>query len=312
MAWQDLLAEDNSTVTAPWLGGRTIYANGRTFRIKGNLPREFGWYSFNQSGPRNVTLNEVAEPEMFWEDDHEKVVGYLIGDRLVPDNAGFEIDPADIYRHGVKVYLIEPGLDMFTRALVVFYEKNKYIYVRPEFPLGPEPLVLNAYDDRAESISDIPEVVPSLDLSFRHEVWRREQIEERRRELERIRLEEERARAEQERRERIMRQVGTGEGRRELARVDFAAACRASLAQSGAEYLGHNATRNSNETAVRYRFRNQRLECVINNETLRVVDAGICLSAGGVRGDRFFTLESLPVVVGEAIDRGLLHVYRYA
>lgn len=311
MSWQDLLAEDNETIVAPWIGGNTVYANDRTFRIKGRRPNEFGWYSFELVGARGVKVIESAEPDMDWEESHSSTVGYLIGDRLVADDVGFKIDPEDIYRHGIRVNILEAGLDMFSRIRVANYEDKFYVYVGEEFPLGPESQVFEAFEDRKDTIADIPEVVPSLDLSFRYEVYRRAEVEERRAELERIRLAEEAARIEAERRANIMRQVGTGAGRRELAQIDFGAACKASLEQSGAEYIGHNVTRNRNETAVRYRFRGQRLECVVDNRTLRIVDAGICLSAGGVRGDTFFTLESLPAVVGQAIDEGLLHVYRY-
>lgn len=312
MNWQDLLADEDESVVAPWVGGRTVYANDRTFRIKGRRPTEFGWYSFKITGPREVKVTEAAEPEMGWEEGYPSSVGYLIGDRLIPDDVGYKIDPEDIYRYGTKIHIVEPGLEMFSRVKIVNYENRFYVYASEEFPLGPESQVIEAYDERKDTISEIPEVVPSLDLSFRYEVYRRADVEHRRAELERLRLEEEAARVEEERRANVMRQVGTGAGRRELARVDFGAACRASLSQSGAEYLGHTVTRNPNETAVRYRFRDHRLECVVDHRTLRIVDAGICLSSGGVRGDTFFTLESLPAVVGQAIDEGLLHIYRYA
>ena len=65
---------------------------------------------------------------------------------------------------------------------------------------------------------------------------------------------------------------------------------------------------------VQYRFRQQRLECVVERHTLRVVDAGVCLEDHdtGEKGDRELTLESLPPVVGQAIDEGRLVVWRHA
>ena len=49
-------------------------------------------------------------------------------------------------------------------------------------------------------------------------------------------------------------------------------------------------------------------------DTLRIVDAGICLEdhATGEKGDTYFTLESPPGVVRQAIREGQLVVWRHA
>lgn len=41
--------------------------------------------------------------------------------------------------------------------------------------------------------------------------------------------------------------------------------------------------------------------------TLHIIDSGICLTGN----DFLFTLESLPPTIGEAIDEGVLHVFRH-
>jgi hypothetical protein len=53
---------------------------------------------------------------------------------------------------------------------------------------------------------------------------------------------------------------------------------------------------------------------VVDRNTLQVVDSGICLTDHhtGEKGDAYFTLESLPPVVGQAMDEGVLVVYRHA
>jgi hypothetical protein len=71
---------------------------------------------------------------------------------------------------------------------------------------------------------------------------------------------------------------------------------------------------------VNFRHQHQRFECVCDARTLRIIDAGICLVGHNdyddedddtIRGDTFFTLESLPSVITEAINTGVLHITRH-
>ena len=101
---------------------------------------------------------------------------------------------------------------------------------------------------------------------------------------------------------------------------DFATAAKAALKVSGSDFLDARSSANTGEKVVRFRFRHRRFECVVHAETLRVIDSGICLTAHydddefdpGVKGDAWLTLESLPGVIGQAIDQGKLVVYRHA
>jgi hypothetical protein len=53
---------------------------------------------------------------------------------------------------------------------------------------------------------------------------------------------------------------------------------------------------------------------VVHTETLRIIDSGICLidHATDERGDTYFTLESLPAVIAQAIREGHLVIFRRA
>jgi len=76
------------------------------------------------------------------------------------------------------------------------------------------------------------------------------------------------------------------------------------LAHSGAELLDWRQARV--HLVVRYRLGRARYECVVDPNTLRIVDAGICLSGF----DNELNLSSLPSAVHEAIATGQLHVTR--
>jgi len=169
-----------------------------------------------------------------------------------------------------------------------------------------------AYQDRRQDVHNISGVTPALDLAFRWITVQRELSEERRREMARIRAEEEAKRAEQERLEQAMKDAGTAVGRRILAVQDFEMAAQEALRVSGAELLDVRDSAQRGEKVVQYRFRERRLECVVDKKTLRIVDAGVCLDDhSGTKGDTFFTLESLPGVIGEAIDLKKLVVWRH-
>ena len=319
MGWEDLLASDEDLRVLPWTGGRKVADRGRVWKIRGPLPPEYGWYEFEVSGGRRATARGAAEPDLDrFERGHRLTRGYLVGNRLIPDDVRVDPDPSRLVQQTVPVFLVEPGLERFCRALTARSNLGDQIYLRQEFPEGPELEVLEAYQDRAESVAQVAEVTPALDLVFRWISYQRWLAEERQlqRELEqeRLREQEEQARATEERERRAREQIGTGLGRRLLAVSDFEAAATAALAISGASLLDCRASRIRGEMVVQYRFRRQRLECVVDRYTLQVVDAGICLEdhETGEKGDRHLTLESLPPVVGQAIDENRLVVWRHA
>jgi hypothetical protein len=169
-----------------------------------------------------------------------------------------------------------------------------------------------------DSLAGIKGVTPALESAFWIETERRTRAERRRAELEAARLREEEEARRAAERDRLVEaartSVGTAEGRRALAQVDFLAAAKAALAVGGAQYLEHRKSslvRARPEYTVRFRHIGRRFECVVD-QNLRIVDAGICLvdHRTGVRWDNVLTLESLPSVIREADAEGKLVVFR--
>ncbi len=307
MGWQDCLEDEGARLVIPWLGGRRIYKEGRAWRVLEELPREYGWYEWGCQGRVALCLGRH-------EADLDYVAaafcgvkrGYLVGNRMVVDGLGWGVSPDDLLKHTISVFLVEPGLDRFTRAEVGFLEIDQPFYRHEIFPLGPEDDVRRAFVDRLDNINHIADVTPALDIAFTVATRQRAVVEARRAELER-------AREVERRREEMAQSVGSSVGRRVIAATDFEAAARSALAVSEAELLDARQGRGEREMVVQYLFQSQRFECVVERGTLRVIDAGICLtdSDTGEKGDTYFTLESLPGVVRQAIQEGELHIYRH-
>lgn len=312
MGWQDLLSTNSENlISAPWVGGRVIQTPSRKWKIKGNLPPEHGWYQFDTQDRTASVKERLDFPE-------EEVlsfyrVGFLVGNRLVPDNIPATIPLEKLAHQFQRVHLIEPGLDRFARIKAGrTWEKGPLIYQEEEFPLGPEEQVLEAFLDKKESISDIPGVTPALQVAFDFEVFVRNEAERRRQE------EEERRRREELRRQ-MQESLGNSTLRREMARQDFGEAARSALSLGGAEYLDHREGAYPNEMIVKYRTAGIRLECTCHRDTLAILDSGICLTeehgngefSRGTQGDTWLSLESLPSVVNQANREGLLVVYRH-
>lgn len=304
MSWQDLLSTAEN-ITVPWVGGRAFTHGGRAFRIKGRLPPEHGWNVFEISGGTTAKWVGEGMSDPDFEEGRELIRGYMIGDRMVPDRATVVPDPEKMFEQSVFVHLAEVGLERFARGMAAKSGDN-WIWVREEFPLGPESDVLMAYQDRKDSLNDIPFVTPALDLAFRWETWQRSNAEEIRRIAEEKRLEE-------EKRQRLLGNLMDGAARRELAKEDFQTAAAATLRVSGAQLLDFRPHRTRGEMVVQFRFRNRRFECVVETATLGITDAGICLvnHQTNERGDTYFTLESFPAVIAEAMDTGRLVVWRH-
>jgi len=318
MNWQDLLQKDDERVVSPWLGGKHIHTRTRLLHIKGKRPPVHGWYEWKLFA-RHVELVGNAEPDTEQLPDKFRVTGFLVGDRLAADDttALFTPDAAYIAKTFERVHLIDDGIERFSRISASrIWSSGELVFRSLEMPIGPEPEVLVAYQDRRiftlAGLAEIKGVTPALSAAFAAEVFQRGEAERIRAELERKLREEDEKRAAEERRQGLIRQLGDGAGRREMARVDFVAAARAALAVGGAELLDwrHGTTRR--EFVVTYRVDHERVQCVVD-ETLHVVDAGVCLQnhATGYKGDTLFTLESLPAVIREAIRGDKLVKWRH-
>jgi hypothetical protein len=311
MSWRDLLKKDAERSTLPWTGGRSLHSESRTLKLAAQ-PREHGWYTFKIDG--NTALDPVpADPVL--DLIKKPVTGYLVGDRIVIDDTRIDPDPAKIAEQTEKVYLVDDALDRFARIRAGrIYSEGPLIFLEQTFPLGPEDSVMNAFLDNMPSVREISGVTPGLDAAFRMEVYRREQAEARRIELARLAAEEEARRAAEQLRREINQRYGSSERLRELARIDFGAAAKTALAVGGAEYLDHRQHgRGGTDYAVKYRIDGHRLECVCDVQ-MRIIDAGVCLTdhRTETKYDQHFTLESLPSVIREAINKHKLVVWRHA
>lgn len=316
MGWADLLAAPEER-TLPWMGGRDIYGARRRWTIAGALPPEIGWHRFEMAGSKKARWVATDFPEMDFEQHRPTLRGYLVGDRLIPDGAAVKPDVHAIFEQTERVYMVEPGLERFSRALVARNGDGKLVFVRQEFPEGPELEVMEAWQDRKDDVDDISGVTPALQLAFQWLTWQRMLSDER---AEAVRLAAEaeaRAIAErlaaEQRAEELRAAIRDGASRRRMLHRSFDDAARAALAVSGAELLDVRADYSGNKV-VKFRFKRRRFECVCHPETLRIVEAGICLtdSRTGEKGDDRFTLESLPAVIDEAMRTGVLHVFRHA
>lgn len=314
MGWKDLLNSGSQRVL-PWYGFKRVHDAVRSWTLVGPEPPEHGWFRFRVAGARGAELvsQEMQPLDLAWGQGQRQRHGYLVGDRFIPDSARVSPNPDHLFEQTETVYCVEPGLERFVRVTVVYDREGRLVYYNQLFPAGPEEAVTRAYQDRAESVGGVNGVTPALDLAFRWVSYQRAKKEERQRELERIRAEEERKREAEEKLHQLMKDAGTAVGRRALAARDFDAAAREALRVSGAELLDTRQSHRRGEMVVQYRFRQRRLECVVDRNTLMVLDSGVCLTdhATGVKGDRLFSLESLPGVIGEAIKLNKLVVYRH-
>jgi hypothetical protein len=312
MSWKDLLQKPNESTVLVWTGGRLVRSFDRTWSIEGKLPPEHGWHEFKIEG-RWATWKKASEPNI--ELLGNTFSGYLIGNRVISDGVAANTDPSKILGKSEEVLFLPDGLDKFARVKVgCTYENGPYIFMSPAFPLGPENEVLSAFLDGRDSVSHIKGVAPALDVAFRLETLQREETRRRREELERLRRIEEERRAVEERRHQLVRQLGDAVGRRQMAVVDFDEAARSALAVGGASFLDARRGISRNEMVVRFRYADRRFECTCDKQTLRIIDSGICLvnDQTGEKGDTFFTLESLPGVIREAIDDDKLVIFRHA
>lgn len=303
-SWRDFIKEKEDVIV-PWTGEQNVYTKGRRWKIQGRRPEEHGWHIFQVGTNKLATWNSSTETPFDWEKGQFGFTGYMVGNRVIPDNSSVVPDPEKIIEQTIEVGLVDPGMERFSRGYVVHWEKELYLFGRQEFPMGPESEVVEAFLERKSDISSISGVTPALDLAFRFESLMRTQNEERRRLLEE-QYRKERERLEKEERLRTLeKSLGSGSGRRQMALVNFEEAARAALLVSGAVLLDQRPSTRRSEYIVQFRHEQRRFECVVDN-SLHIVDAGICLNGH----DRMFTLESLPGVISEAIKSHRLHVFR--
>ncbi len=297
MSWRDLVATGPEHRVLPWTGGRTVADGPRRWSIAGPLPAERGWTTFAVDGGRTATVVGPGEPPPGWEGGRPRRRGWLVGDRLVPDDASVPTDPAAFFAHTLPVALVPPGLPRFAR-IAAARVGEVWVFVGEEFPLGPEDAVIVAFTEGPPDVAEIPGVPPALELAFRFAVDERDHAA---------------ARAEAARRAREAAAAEAVDEAERMARLaTLPGRLQEALRVSGATLVDHRPGVERDEVVVTFRFRDRRFECVVDG-SLRIVDAGICLNdyETGEKGDTLFTLASLPAVIDEALRTDRLVVFRH-
>jgi hypothetical protein len=273
MDYTQFLQKPDEVLTLPYFSGKTVCDDRFTYRIRDNL--QSGWYKFRKAG-RYLTVEGAAEADLSaWK--LRRVSGYVFNGRIVGNDSHARLFglPADT------------DLPKFTPVSARKWFDDHILFENVEFESEVEPKVRDGFEEN-RSIDEIRGVTPALAHTFLLESTQRALA----REAERRKRED----AEREVREAEMRRwQETLEGRISLA-----------LSHTGAELVGWR--RNGERQAiVRYRLGGQRFECVIDTNSLQIVDAGICLDGT----DEELNLSSLPSAVREAINTGQLHVFRH-
>jgi len=308
-------------IVLPWLGERVLSTHSCRYILQGRSPDEHGWHEFRVTPWRTTRGRYIAWVGEKALDAPERVFsttvrGYVVGDRLLSDDASENITAMELFFGSEAVHLLPDGLQRFARVRAGrLAEGEPLVFIREDFPLGPEEEVTRAYEDEFASVVNVPNASAALRAAFAVESWRRSEVRRMRAEEEKKRREEEERLALEARREEIRKALGDGAGRREVATVDFETAARAALAVGGAQYLDHRPSTARGDMVVRFRVDGRRFECVCNARTLRIVESGICLRAyddEGTTGDTRFTLESLPGVIRQAQRERKLVVFRHA
>jgi hypothetical protein len=272
MDYKQFLQKPDEVLRLPCFGGKSVCDDKLTYRLREAI--QPGWYQFRKSG-RYLTVDGPSEPELDnWK--LTRVTGYVINGRLVGNEFQARLFglPTDV------------DLPKFTPVTARKWFDGHLLYEGQEFETEVESKVRDAFEEE-RPMENIKGVTPALAHTFVLESTQRALAREA----------ERRAREKAERQKQaveLARWQETLEGRISLA-----------LSHTGAELV--NWRRNGQRQAVvRYRLGGRRFECIIDTESLQILDAGICLDGA----DEALNLSSLPSAVREAIESGQLHVFR--
>jgi hypothetical protein len=272
MDYTPFLQQPGEILRLPYFEGRSICDDRQTYRLRTTLVP--GWYQFRKSG-RYLVLDHPIEAELgAWK--LPRVTGYVMGTRLITNESQGRLFGLPAHEDLLK----------FSPVSARKWFDGHFLYETTEFETEAEAQVRTAFEEE-QSIDRIKAVSPALAHTFLLESTQRELKREAERRA-RARVERERQAAE------LTRWQQTLEGRILLA-----------LSYTGAELVSWRR-QGQNQAAVRYRLGGHRFECVIDTNSLQILDAGICLEGA----DEALNLSSLPSAVREAIESGQLHVLR--
>lgn len=295
------LAAATTTEVLPYLGGPFVDAPDRRLKAVGATGP--GYWRFEING-RTARAVETTEPPFlgdlpavrgYW------VAGYLVGDRAVAYRLGMW--PTDEPRR-------------FTPVVARRWPGGALLFESEDFETGVEDRVREIFDAGTTGLGDLSGVPAPLRAAFGYAVMLRVStaldIPVRPVQL-RWRIGELAAMGDaaavrilteaRERRQAEPNHIEQWRATRTDARLRAAASRdrvldRAATAlQVAGAVLRDSRWLSGDLLEVRYDFLDDRFVTVVDGETLRVVDAGICLAGA----DHRLTLESLPGVIAEAV-----------
>ncbi|EPX61638.1 hypothetical protein D187_010257 [Cystobacter fuscus DSM 2262] len=307
MDYRKFLAQVESVVL-PYFGGAHVDQPSRRLRVS-TSPAP-GWYRFEVRG-RTATARESAGPEGL--DGLPRVRGHLWGTRLVHEGAVAE--PVRL--------LPEDTPPRFAPLLARRWHDGGLVFETSEFESEAESTARLRLE-RRETLTELKGVPASLRAAFGYAL-----LETRARALDirfapaevrgvvrgvaeqgaavaeaRLRtlafersIHVTRARHPDSREERTHPARGREE---EASRVERA------LSRAGA-WLLDSRRLSGGQLEVTFDFMGERFQSIVEADTLRVVDAGLCLAGA----DALVTLESLPAVIREAIEEDVLVITRH-
>lgn len=321
-------------VLAPFLGGASIDAPGRRLKVA-VPPGKPGWYRFELKG-RVAHVQAPAEPPPL--DELPRVRGFSWRDRLVGDGARAEplylmpeeepqrFSPLTARRWHGGALLFE-GLEFETEAEGAVREALPEGRSLAEVKGVPAPLRAAygyALIEQAARRAGVPVAAAEVrahvgkaaegggaaaDAVVRALIAEREETEREMRELRaRIAAAQLLADAQAARDEQVrLRQQRLEQAR--FARGPGAVDERvwAALEKAGARLESSRHVR-GDQVEVVFSFMGERFISIVEEDTLQVIDSGICL--GHPPRDDLITLESLPAVIKEAIDTDRLVILR--
>src|ERR1043166_9591540 len=244
MDYTQFLQKADEVLRLPYFGGKSVCDDKLTYRLR--EPLRPGWYQFRKSG-RYLTAEDAIAPELdSWE--LPRVTGYVFNRRLIANEFQAQL-------FGLPQ---DEDLPKFCPVSGRKWFDGHILYYGQEFETDVETKVREAFEEE-RSIEAIKAVTPALAQVFVLESTQRELSREA----------ERRAREEVERRHQaaeLARWQETIEGRISLA-----------LSHTGAELVSWRRN-GQGQAVVRYRVAGRRFECIIDTQSLQIMDAGICLS----------------------------------
>lgn len=307
--YRRFLQQEAETMVLPYLGGPYVDAPDRRLRASGATTT--GYWRFSVSG-RTATAVEPADPpdlsglpavRGYW------VAGYLVGDRAIAYR--LSMGPGAGAAGGSEPMRFAPVIARRWPGGALLFETE-------DFETGVEDQVRKVFEQGTGSgaLTAISGVPAALRAAFGYAVMLRvatglgvpvRPVQLRWHIGELVAMGDAAARriltSAQERRDAEPNHVEEWRAQRTDARLRSASARERVLDRAEAALFGAGAVLRDSRwlsgdlLEVRYDFMDDRFVSVVDGETLRVVDAGICLAGA----DERLTLESLPGVIAEAI-----------